>query len=94
MVELTIPITERQVRGLKVGDQVSMSGVVFTGRDAVHKYLHEGGEVPGGVRLEVGIISQCGPGVGEAHTRQLQGQPLGSHLGTPFLRLHLGSRWH
>ena len=46
MTELTTPITEEQVRGLRVGDQVSISGVVFTGRDAVHKYLHEGGALP------------------------------------------------
>ena len=39
MIELTTPITEEQVRDLKVGDQVSISGVVYTGRDAVHKYL-------------------------------------------------------
>ena len=42
MIELTTPITEEQVRDL-VGDQVSISGVVYTGRDAVRKYLHEGG---------------------------------------------------
>ena len=61
MTELTTPITEEQVRGLKVGDQVSISGVVFTGRDAVHKYLHEGGALPEGVSLEGGIIYHCGP---------------------------------
>ena len=61
MTELTTPITEEQVRGLKVGDQVSISGVIFTGRDAVHKYLHEGGALPEGVSLEGGIIYHCGP---------------------------------
>ena len=61
MIELTTPITEEQVRGLKVGDQVSISGEVFTGRDAVHKYLHEGGELPEGVSLEGGIVYHCGP---------------------------------
>ena len=61
MTELTTPITEEQVRGLKVGDPVEISGVVFTGRDAVHKYLHEGGDLPEGVSLEGGVIYHCGP---------------------------------
>ena len=49
------------MRVLKVGDPVSISGVVFTGRDAVHKYLHEGGALPEGVCLEGGVIYHCGP---------------------------------
>ena len=61
MTNLTTPITEEQVRALKVGAPVSISGVVFTGRDAVHKYLHEGGELPEGVCLEGGVIYHCGP---------------------------------
>ncbi len=61
MIELTTPISEEQIRTLKVGDSVAISGVVFTGRDAVHKYLHEGGELPEGVNLEGSIIYHCGP---------------------------------
>ena len=61
MTELTTPITEEQVRALKVGDPVSISGIVFTGRDAVHKYLHEGGALPEGVSLEGSVIYHCGP---------------------------------
>lgn len=61
MTKLTFPFTEAQVRALKVGDEVSISGIVFTGRDAVHKYLHEGGTLPPGVSLRDGIIYHCGP---------------------------------
>ena len=61
MTELTTPISEEQIRALKVGESVEISGVVFTGRDAVHKYLHEGGELPDGVNLEGSIIYHCGP---------------------------------
>jgi fumarate hydratase class I len=61
MTSLTFPFTEAQVRALKVGDEVLISGVVFTGRDAVHKYLHEGGALPLGVSLRDGIIYHCGP---------------------------------
>jgi fumarate hydratase class I len=61
MIELTTPISEKQIRELKVGDEVGISGVMFTGRDAVHKYLHEGGELPEGVSLRDGVLYHCGP---------------------------------
>ena len=61
MISLTLPFTEEKIRALKVGDEVALSGVVFTGRDAVHKYLHEGGQLPDGVSLRDGIVYHCGP---------------------------------
>jgi|ERR1035437_4879835 fumarate hydratase class I len=61
MIHLTSPFTEEQIRSLKVGDAVELSGVVFTGRDAVHTYLHDGGALPPGVSLKNGIIYHCGP---------------------------------
>ncbi|MBM3877166.1 MAG: hypothetical protein FJ386_10645 [Verrucomicrobia bacterium] len=61
MIPLSFPFSEEKVRALNVGDEVAISGVVFTGRDAVHKYLHEGGALPAGVSLRDGIIYHCGP---------------------------------
>ena len=61
MIKLEFPFIEEKIRALKVGDEVLISGVVFTGRDAVHKYLHEGGKLPPGVSLRDGIIYHCGP---------------------------------
>ena len=61
MTKLSFPFSEEKIRALKVGDEVLISGVVFTGRDAVHKYLHEGGKLPAGVSLQDGIIYHCGP---------------------------------
>jgi fumarate hydratase subunit beta len=61
MIPLSYPFSEEKIRALKVGDEVAISGVVFTGRDAVHKYLHEGGKLPEGVNLRDGIIYHCGP---------------------------------
>ncbi len=61
MIPLTAPFTEEKMRSLRVGDAVAISGVLFTGRDAVHKYLHEGGALPAGVTLLDGIIYHCGP---------------------------------
>jgi len=61
MIELSFPFTAEKIAALKVGDAVEISGVLFTGRDAVHKYLHEGGALPPGVNLQDGIIYHCGP---------------------------------
>ena len=61
MTKLTFPFNEEKIRALKVGDEVLISGTVFTGRDAVHKYLHEGGTLPDGVSLRDGIMYHCGP---------------------------------
>jgi tartrate/fumarate subfamily iron-sulfur-dependent hydro-lyase beta chain len=61
MIALEFPFTEEKVHALKVGDEVALSGRVFTGRDAVHKYLHEGGKLPEGVSFQDGIIYHCGP---------------------------------
>lgn len=61
MIELTAPFTDEKIRALKVGDEVALSGIVFTGRDAVHKYLHEGGQLPAEVNLQNGILYHCGP---------------------------------
>lgn len=55
---LNTPLKEEEVRSLKVGDMVLLNGDIFTGRDAVHKYLFEGGELP---QIKNGIIYHCGP---------------------------------
>ncbi len=52
------PVDEETIRALHVGDIVLLNGTLFTGRDAVHKYLHEGGELD---VLRNGIIYHCGP---------------------------------
>lgn len=61
MTKLTLPFSEEKIRALKVGDAVEITGVVFTGRDAVHKYLFKGGELPPEVNLRDGILYHCGP---------------------------------
>jgi fumarate hydratase class I len=61
MIKLPSPISEAAVRALKVGDEVQISGVLFTGRDAVHKYLYEGGQLPPEVNLRDGLLYHCGP---------------------------------
>jgi fumarate hydratase subunit beta len=41
MKQLTIPISDEDIRGLKVGEPVMLSGVMITGRDTVHKWMIE-----------------------------------------------------
>ena len=59
MIHLEAPFTEDKIRSLKVGDMVEVTGTIFTGRDAVHKWLHEGNEPP--FSFKDGIIYHCGP---------------------------------
>ncbi|HUU84088.1 MAG TPA: FumA C-terminus/TtdB family hydratase beta subunit [Phycisphaerae bacterium] len=72
-IKLTVPISEEQIRGLKVGDQVLLSGVIYTARDAGHKYMMENfiqGECPASEKevyaelkkgLAGGVLYHCGP---------------------------------
>ena len=75
MKELTIPISAEDIRELHTGDTVALTGIMATGRDAVHKWMidtfirktHE----PQGDDLEVyekikpifkeSLIYHCGP---------------------------------
>ncbi len=41
MRELTLPIDDETIRSLQVGDSLTLSGVMMTGRDAVHKWMIE-----------------------------------------------------
>ena len=57
-INLTTPLTEEQVRNLKVGDVVMLNGVMHTGRDTLHHYLlHNDSPVD----LNGGAIYHCGP---------------------------------
>lgn len=55
---LTTPLTEADVRKLRVGDVVVLNGPMFTGRDALHKYLmtHDSP-----VDLNGAVLYHCGP---------------------------------
>lgn len=57
-VILTAPLTEAQVRSLKVGDVVILNGDVYTGRDNVHAWLMKN-EPP--VSLHGAALYHCGP---------------------------------
>jgi fumarate hydratase, class I len=58
VITLQAPITEEQIRELKVGDVVQINGMMYTGRDAIHKYLSDN-DSP--VDLNGQVIYHCGP---------------------------------
>jgi len=59
MVELAYPFAEKAIRKLKAGDVVSISGLIYTGRDKFHKYFSEGGRLP--VDFKGAALYHCGP---------------------------------
>jgi fumarate hydratase class I len=65
-IRLTTPLSAEDVKKLKAGDVVLLSGTVFTGRDEVHKYLYKGGDLP---VLKDGVIYHCGPVVLEENDK-------------------------
>ncbi|MGG5252230.1 fumarate hydratase [Neobacillus sp. SM06] len=58
VITLQAPISEEQIRSLKVGDVVQINGMLYTGRDAIHKYLMDH-DAP--VDLNGQIVYHCGP---------------------------------
>ena len=83
MKQLTTPISDDAIRDLKVGDAVVLSGMMVTGRDAVHKWMIETfikkTRPPQGDDLQVyeelkkilngSIIYHCGPVVSGLDTK-------------------------
>ena len=61
MIKLKTPISEEDIRKLKVGDTVFLSGIIATGRDEAHKLMIE--EKPDFIRdvLKESVIYHCGP---------------------------------
>jgi tartrate/fumarate subfamily iron-sulfur-dependent hydro-lyase beta chain len=53
------PFTREQTEPLQAGDGVRVSGLIYTGRDRLHKFLFEGGASP--VPLGDGGLYHCGP---------------------------------
>ncbi len=62
-MELKLPLTKEQVRALRAGDVVTLTGVIYTARDAAHKRLcgmiAAGEPLP--FSLEGAFLYYCGP---------------------------------
>lgn len=63
MIKLTTPLTDDQLKDLKAGDNVLITGYIYTGRDAAHKrlidLLDKGEELP--IDVEGAVIYYVGP---------------------------------
>ncbi len=84
MYKLKIPLNNEEILKLRVGDSVSLSGVILTGRDAVHKWMAENFIRSGREKRETdqdiydiikpllngGVIYHCGPIVTKDETDQ------------------------
>lgn len=83
MHHLTFPLSPDDIRRLKVGDSVRLTGVMLTGRDTAHKWMIDTfikkTRAPAGDDLQVeqairpllagGAIYHCGPVVGGLDTK-------------------------
>ncbi|MGM0650045.1 MAG: Fe-S-containing hydro-lyase [Bacteroidota bacterium] len=62
-VNLETPLTDEKVKNLQIGDEVSLSGIIYTARDAAHKKLvdliHNGQELP--FDVQGSVIYYVGP---------------------------------
>jgi fumarate hydratase subunit beta len=77
------PLSDEDVRQLRIGDRVYLSGTLYTARDAAHKRmiqaLDRGDEIP--VPLQGAVIYYVGP------TPAPQGRPIGSAGPTTSYRM-------
>lgn len=62
-LKISTPLTKEVIKGLKSGDEVILSGTIFTARDAAHKRLSDSikksGNVP--INLKDAVIYYAGP---------------------------------
>ena len=65
MAELKLPVSEKDIRGLVVGDFLELSGRMITGRDAAHKWLMEDFREEVAPYLKDTVIYHCGPVVNQ-----------------------------
>ena len=61
MIKIQLPVSEEEIRKLKVGDEVYLSGKMVTGRDAAHAYLTEKQQAEMEPILKDSVIYHCGP---------------------------------
>ncbi|MFH1642705.1 MAG: FumA C-terminus/TtdB family hydratase beta subunit [Nanoarchaeota archaeon] len=61
MIRLNTPISDEEIRKLRVGNKVLISGIMFTGRDQVHKYLTEKFSEEFKEKLQNSVLYHCGP---------------------------------
>jgi fumarate hydratase subunit beta len=61
MIMINLPVSEADIRNLKVGDEVSLNGIMLTGRDSAHTWLLEEKQEDVKDLLKGSVIYHCGP---------------------------------
>ena len=61
MIGIKLPVSPDEIRKLKAGDEVAITGVMITARDAAHKYLVETDGEDVRDLLRDSMIYHCGP---------------------------------
>jgi fumarate hydratase class I len=61
MIKIQLPVSAEEIRKLKAGDEVAITGVMITGRDTAHKYLVETDGEDVKDLLKDSMIYHCGP---------------------------------
>ncbi|MCP4198073.1 MAG: fumarate hydrolyase [Proteobacteria bacterium] len=61
MTRIDIPVDEKEIRKLKVGEDVELYGTIVTARDAAHKYMVENWPKFVAPLVKDGAIYHCGP---------------------------------
>lgn len=83
MIKLKTPFKAEDLKDLKAGDNVLISGYIYTGRDAAHKrlvdLLDQGKELP--IDVDGAVIYYVGP------TPAKEGRPIGSAGPTTAYRM-------
>ncbi|MCQ2062851.1 MAG: fumarate hydratase C-terminal domain-containing protein [Fibrobacter sp.] len=97
MIELTTPFSEEDIARLKVGDVVSISGYIYTGRDAVLpkivKHAEEGTLAEVNVDLQGQVIFHTAvspAGVGPTSSNKLEIESSFEPLSRHGIKMHLG----
>ncbi len=62
-MNVTTPLSESDVRSLKIGDSVSITGTIVTARDRLHQFLHDKNPKESDIPFDLngGILYHCGP---------------------------------
>jgi fumarate hydratase subunit beta len=61
MIGISLPVSPDEIRKLKAGDEVAITGLMITARDAAHKYLVETDGEDVRDLLRGSMIYHCGP---------------------------------
>lgn len=61
MIKINLPVSEEEIRKLKMGDEVSLNGIMLTGRDSAHTWLLEKTQEDVNELLNDSVIYHCGP---------------------------------